>query len=152
MANATATLTLYPYPKGVDNTQRNQVLRGTVAISAGDYPDGGLSLSWGGLTNATGAVAPQAVPPFGSSPSSSGTLQPIDADFKSVGYAATAGGHGPSGYVYLWDNVNGNLHIFQSNNGVSNVSGPLIESVTGGTIPGAVINDTIEFTAVFTRD
>lgn len=149
MAVATATVTIFPYPKGFDNTQRNVIVRGTIAVSTGSYPGGGLPLSWGSLTNTSGQGI-EAIPPNSSTPTSTGSIFPIDVDVKSVSYNTTAGGPGPSGFVYVWDSVNGNLHVFISNNGVSAVSGPLVE--LGGNIPGAVQNDTIQFTAVFSRN
>ena len=145
MANATATITVFPYPKGYDNTQRNQIVRGTIAISAGTYPTGGFPLSWSSI------IGVQSVPIPGSTPSSTGGPKPFDMDVKSTAYTATNYGTGPSGYVYVWDSVNGNLHIFVDyGSAASTSSGPLVEM--GGNVPGLVVNDTIQFTAVFYRN
>jgi hypothetical protein len=142
MAIATATINVYPYPKGADNTQRRLTLSGTIAISTGGtYPPGGFPLSWGGLEGLksipigaqTQAVAGAQTLPF-----------PIDVNVKSVA-------NPPSGYIYLWDNVLGNLHIFETVNGAggSNASGPLLE--IGGAISNAIVTDVIQFTAEFYR-
>lgn len=143
--NSTATLTPYGYPKGYDNTQRNRIVRGTITLSPGQYPPGGFALNWGGLEGV------QSIPPSGSSPSSTGSLTPIDVNIKSVGNLASAYGTGPSGYIYLWDNVLGNFHIFQvATDASSGSSGPLVE--IGGGISGTIFADTIQFEATFTRE
>lgn len=147
MANVTATITYYGYPRGNDNSQRMQTRWGTIALSPtnGTYPAGGIALTW----NASGTMT---IPFPATAPSSTGTIMPVDVDVKSV--SATDGpggvGSGPSGYIYLWNNVNGNLHIFQSLNGASGASGPLVE--IGGNVPWGVFTDTIQFKAVFARE
>lgn len=141
MAVSTLSVTYNGYPRGNDNTQRNQVRRGTFAITTGGtYPPGGFPIDWSNEGN-------KSIPFSGSS-----TIKPIDVDVKSTGYATTAGGIGPSGFIYIWDSVQGNLHIFQTVNGAggSNASGPLIE--LGGNIPNAVVQDVISFTATFARN
>ena len=144
------TITIYPYPKGIDNTQRFQVVRGTFSIPAGTYPLGGFPLDWSTATNANGETI-AAIPVPASSPSSTGSPKPIDVDVKSSAYNSTNYGSGPSGYIYLWDSVNGNLHIFLDyGSAASTSSGPLVEM--GGNIPGLVVNDTIQFTAYFPRN
>ena len=138
MAVAKATINVYAYPKGVTNDQRMEILRGTIAISTGGtYPPGGFSLDW------TGIESIKAIPASASTPSSTGSPAPIDVDVKSAQ-------NPPSGYVYIWDNVVGNLHIFESNNGVSSNSGPLVE--IGGAINNTIVADVIQFRAVFVRE
>ncbi len=145
MANATATITVFPYPRGYDNTQRNQIVRGTIAISAGTYPLGGFPLSW------TNIIGIQSIPIPASTPSSTGGPKPFDMDVKSTAYTSTNYGSGPSGYVYVWDSVNGNLHIFVDYGSAASTSaGPPVEM--GGNVPGLVVNDTIQFTAYFYRN
>jgi len=143
--NATATIVPFAYPSGYDNTQRNDIIRGTITISAtGYYPPGGFPLNWGTVEGI------KTLPPFGSSPSSTGNIFPIDVDIKSVANKTSTQGTGPSGFIYLWDNVLGNMHIFQvATDAASGNSGPLIE--IGGTVPPQVLADTIQFTAYFTR-
>jgi hypothetical protein len=146
---STATLTINPYPRGFDNTQRTQIVRGTIAITTGLYPSGGYSVSWGSLTTGDGGV--QAIPLGSSTPTSTSTPFPIDVDVKSVAYATSPQGFGPSGYIYVWDNVNGNIHIFQSTTGAaSGNSGPLVEFA--GAVPNTIVNDVILFRATFIRN
>lgn len=140
MADSVATITVNSYPAGVDNTQRNEVIRGRISLSAGRRPDGGWTLDFSGLP------AIFAVPAGGSTPSSTGSPAPLDIDIKSVS-------NPPSGVVYLCDVSNGvvgKLHAYISNNGVSSNSGPLVEA--GGNLPGWIINDNIAFTAYFRRN
>lgn len=133
MALSTATITVYPYPKGHDNTQRRVRLTGTIAISTGGtVPPGGFSLSWSNIPQLS--AIPQ---------NSAGTLIPIDMQVKSVQ-------NPPSGYIYLWDNVTGNLHIFEAANSSSGNSGPLVE--VGGAIDNRIVTDVIQFTAEFARE
>lgn len=133
MAIATATITIFPYPKGSDNTQRCQILRGTIAISTGGtYPPGGFPLSWTGLEQI------KSLPGYGPGTA----VTPIEVQFSP-------GANPPSGYVYIWDSVVGNLHIFESANGASNNSGPLLE--IGGAIDNRIVTDSIQFEAWFVR-
>lgn len=139
MAASVATITVNTYPAGVDNTQRNEVVRGRISFTAGTYPIGGFSLDWTGLEGI------KSVPIGSSTPTSTTTPAPLDMDVKSV---ATP----PSGVVYAVDisnNAVGKLHVYVANNGVSSNSGPLIE--IGGNLPGWILNDTIAFTAYFRR-
>ena len=143
--NATATIVPFAYPNGYDNTQRCETVRGTITISAtGFYPPGGFALSWANLEGL------KTIPPAGSTASSTGSIFPIDANIKSVGNVNSTQGTGPSGFIYLWDNVLGNMHIFTVvTDAASNSSGPLIE--IGGTVPPGVRSDTIQFEATFSR-
>src|SRR5579864_6509771 len=98
MAIATATINVYPYPRGVDNTQRMEYIRGTISISTGGtYPPGGFPLNWTGLEQIK-AIPVVAV---------SNTVQPFQVQIESAA-------NPPSGYIYLTDGVTGNLHIFES--------------------------------------
>jgi len=141
MADSQATITVYGYPKGVTNDQRTETVRGTISVSAGAYPAGpngtGWPLNWGNVE------AIKAIPAGSSTQQSTGTIMPIDVDVKSV--AAK-----PTGVVYIWDNVNGNLHAYISADASSNSSGPLVE-YGGPVIPQYIINDTIQFTATFAK-
>lgn len=144
MATSTATITVFPYPRGYDNTQRNQIVRGTIALSAGTYPAGGYSLTWSGI------IGIQSIPIPASTPSSTSTPKPFDMDVKSTCNVTTNFGTGPSGFIYVWDSVNGNLHVFETDGTASAASGPLVEF--GGPLPGSMVNDVIQFTAVFYRN
>ncbi len=139
MAAATVTATLYGYPKGVDNTQRLQVLRGTLAVGFGTYPPGGFPINWAGVKNSDGGQVESI--PIGSA----STIVPIEVDVQDVSPT-------PSGFVFVVDNL-GNLHVFISANGASGTSGPLIEGVgPNANVPGALNTATIQFTAYFVRE
>ncbi len=140
MAVATATINVDSYPSGYDNTQREQIVRGTISIATGGtYPPGGFPLSWANIEGL------KTIPPGASTPSSTGTIIPVDMEIHSVQ-------NPPSGYIYLWDSVVGNLHIFETDNGAagSNASGPLLE--VGGAIDNKIVTDKIRFTAWFIRN
>ena len=150
MADATVTITPFAYPSGYDNTQRTIIVRGTFTISQGHYPSDqikgtGFPLDWTKLEGLKAVGVPQ------STPNATNTAFPFDVDVKSVGNVLTAGGKGPSGWIYLWDNVVGNLHIFESNNGVSGNSGPLIE-LGAVALPASIFQDTVVFEAKFVRE
>lgn len=146
--NAVATITLFPYPKGIDNTQRMQIIRGTITLanSTSVYPKGGIPLSWQNISNVDG----ESLSVF---PNTANGPFPIEVDVFSANYAASASniGPGPSGYIYTWDSVQGNLHILEVVSGNTGFSGPLVEFVTGQSIPAGVLNDAIQFTAIFAR-
>jgi hypothetical protein len=140
MAVSVVTLSTYGYPKGSTNDQRNQTVRGTVSFSIGTYPVGGFPLNWGLLEGV------KAIPAGSTTPSSTGTILPTDCDIKSVS-------NPPSGVIYTWDNVLGNLHIFLVGPGAAcSISGPLVEFYPGANIPGWILNDTVMFRAVFPRE
>jgi hypothetical protein len=138
MAVATATIVVNAYPSGIDNTARFEIVRGKITISTGGtYPPGGFPLNWSGIEGL------KVIPAASLTPSSTGTILPVDMDINSAA-------NPPSGYIYTWDNVNGNLHILESNNGVSGNSGPLVE--LGGAIPNTIVTDVIQFRASFVRN
>jgi len=138
MAVAVATLTLFDFPKGVDNTQRYQILRGTINVGFGTYPPGGFTLNWGSLTNSGGGRV-EGIPNSGS------TVLPVEVDVQSM--AAN-----PKGFVYIVDSA-GNLRVFIAANAASTTSGPLIEGVgPNANVPGDLVTDTILFTAYFVRN
>lgn len=145
MADSAATITINAYPAGSTVDRNTQTIRGTFTLSQGHYPEGGIPLNWN-------TIEPiKSIPAAGSTPAATGNIFPIDVDVKSTGFVRNNNGVGPSGFVYIWDSVQGNLHIFESNNGVSNASGPLIE-IGAAALPAAVFQDTIKFTAIFTRE
>lgn len=133
MADSVATINVFAYPKGVDNTQRLHIVRGTISLTPGHYPNNGFPLTWTTLEQI------KAIPLSGQA-----NVAPIDMDIHSASLP-------PSGLIYIWDNVSGNMHVFVSNNGVSSNSGPLIE-IGAAAIPGWLLNDVIQFTAYFVRE
>jgi len=130
---STATINVYGFPKGHTVDQRNLTLRGTISITSGTYPLGpggtGWTLNWGAVAGATPVAAAT-------------TLLPIDCDFKSIA-------NPPTGWIYVWNSVTGNMHLYVCANASSNASGPLQEY--NGNVPGSVVNDVIEFRAVFSK-
>lgn len=139
MANATATVAVYAYPKGHDNTQRSVKLRGTITLTQGAYPAGGFPLSWANIS------ALDTIPLGSTTPSSTGTIKPIDMDVKSTA-------NPPSGINWVWDSVNGNLHAFIcASETPCAISGPLVE-FGGASLPGWMLNDVIQFSAEFYRN
>ena len=142
MAVAAATINIYPYPRGTDNTQRMHYVRGTFSIATGGtYPPGGFPLNWNNLEQI------KAIPLNSSNtaPSTATTILPIQVQVASSQ-------NPPSGYIYLVDGVLGNLHIFETDNGAggSSASGPLLE--IGGAIDNKIVTDVIQFEAVFVRE
>ena len=138
MANATATISISSYPTGVDNTARREIICGTIKLAQGAYPAGGFPLSWANLEQL------KAIPLGGSSPASTGNLIPINMDVNSTSFP-------PSGIIWVWDSVNGNLHAMISADASSNNSGPLVE-FGGASLPGWMLNDIITFKAEFNRN
>jgi hypothetical protein len=124
MALSTVTATVYPYPAGVDNTQRREIIRGTFAISAspGTYPTGGFSLA---------------------------TAFKIEAvrNVSGVPVALTIMSVSGSGYAYGWNRAANKLQIFQGAAG----AGPELELAAAAT-PAGVSGDVIEFEAQFQRN
>lgn len=140
MAVSTATINVYAYPKGVDNTQRTQILRGTFSVATGGtYPPGGFSLNWGALPE----VKSIPLNTSNTAPASTGSIMPIQVNVRSSA-------NPPSGYIYAVDGVTGNLHIFEAANSASANSGPLLE--VGGAIDNKIVTDTIQFEAIFVRE
>lgn len=134
--NAVATINIFGYPKGVSNDQRMEYIHGTISFVQGQYPPGGFPLNW--------QLEPiKSIPAGAATQQSTGTIQPIDVDAKSTAFP-------PSGIVWVWDSVNGNLHAFISADASSNASGPLIE-FGGPALPGWMLNDVVQFCAVFAR-
>lgn len=131
MANATATLTVNPYPNGVDNTQRRQIVNGTCLLSAGGtYIAGGVPVNWGaivdGNTNPPGTFSPQVGP---------WAAKPITALFYSYG-----GGEATiPPYLYVYDSTNGTLRIMDTATGVELAAA------------AAIVADKIAFEAEFAR-
>lgn len=138
MANATAAISVNSYPTGSDNTARRIILTGKIVLTQGAYPPGGFALNWNNLE------AMKAIPLGSSTPTSTGTFIPINMDVNSTSFP-------PSGIIWVWDSVNGNLHAMISADASSNSSGPLVE-FGGASLPGWMLNDIISFKAEFARN
>jgi hypothetical protein len=125
MALSTVKATIYAYPNGNDNTQRRQILMGTLAISAspGTYPTGGFS-----LTNVFALEANKT------------------SNYNTPMYLTVYSVSG-SGYVYAYNRANNKLQIFTG----AAAQSPLAELSAGAT-PAGVSGDTIEFFVEFARN
>lgn len=105
MASASSTLRVNPFPYGVDNTQRRQVVYGTCILSpAGTYinpgnSSNGIPLNWGamqdGNSKSNGPFAPQ-VGPWTNNVA--GQVEPDVAYFFSIGNETTI-----PGYTYVYN-------------------------------------------------
>jgi hypothetical protein len=159
MANyGTAVLKEFPWPQGFDTTDRNIIIRGTISITNGGnpgalYPGAGFPLSWGAVQNLTAGLASSGGSTI--SPVASGYAVPqIDSVKGTVVKLPTevdvwSSQNPPSGFNYTVDRSSGNLHILVVANGASGNSGPMIEY--GGTLTTQMLNDVIQFCAVFPK-
>lgn len=134
MAEAVATLSVNPYPKGLDQTQLRAVIYGTCSLSAGGtYATNGIPLNWTGVT-VSGTPALQDGNFNNTAPflGNWGPLQtqPQDAWF----YSSTAA----SGYSYVYDTVHNTLRIFSGGTELANAA--------------AITADTIHFCAEFLKN
>lgn len=124
MAVASLVLTLKPYPKGVDNTQRRQILYGTAVITAGDgtAASTGIPVSWNKIKNPSGVgfVQPLAGPK---------QTKPEVAQFQGQGTEATAQ------QQYTYDFTNGSVLVW----------------VAGVQVTTGIVADTLTFRAEFIR-
>jgi hypothetical protein len=131
MANATVTLKVFPFPQGIDNTQRRVKASGQAAISANPntYPTGGLPMVWTSMVDQLSGAAVQL-----------NTNQTIPI----MVYLTSVGG---SGYEYNWNKSTNKLQIF-----TGAAAQAALTELTGGTvIPAAISSDVIEFDAEFAR-
>jgi len=94
MADATVAITSKAFPAGVDNTQRRQVIYGTMAITAnsGTGPATGLPLDWSKITNGNLSGGGYLQPQVGSSVSQPDfvTVQPLAVGTQLYTYNATS--------------------------------------------------------------
>lgn len=140
--SAIITLSLNIYPKGVDNTQRYTYVRGTLTVSASTYSAGGLGTTSGSTINWNfdGGVKV-------------GTL-PFQVSFFSVGNTAGGGvaSHVGGGYQYVWNAATNKFQILAASGGAAG-TGAVTEEMTDGTsIPAGVLNDVIQFEAIFVKN
>lgn len=137
MAQATVTLKVYPFPNGVDTSQRRTTISGQAAIQASPatYTTGGLgtattgALNWQALVDQlTGAAVIVETT----------ASQPIMVYFTSVG---------GSGYIYGWNKSTNKFQIFTG----AAAQAALTELTNGAAIPAGVSGDVIEFDADFAK-
>lgn len=141
MASASSTLRVNPFPYGVDNTQRRQVVYGTCILSpSGTYinnsnSSSGIPLNWGNMQDANFgnlSFAPQ-VGPWTNNVA--GQLEPDVAYFFSIGNEATI-----PGYTYVYNKPTTGSTTIRIMNGTTELANN-----------AAITSDNIGFCAEFIR-
>lgn len=123
MADATVALAAKPFPYGVDNTQRRQIIYGTATITAnaGTGPATGLPLNWWAVSNPSGGtIAPEVGP---------GVTTPDFVTFQGQGSESTVE------QLYSFDYTNNSLLVWRA----------------GAFVTTGIVADTVEFKAEFVR-
>lgn len=123
MSTATAVVTINSYPNGVDNTQRSEIVKGTLAIGASPltYVTNGLPITYAN-----------------------------NEAIKSLTLTANWGViYGIAGYVYQYDPAHNTVRIYTT----AETSGvPLVELTNTTAIPSGVSGDTIYCRFEFARN
>jgi hypothetical protein len=121
------TLTINAFPLGVDNTQAQQVLYGTVTIT-GTYVTNGVPVNWNAMKNPDGSTFQPSIGPS--------TNDPIVVYFSSsIGGVQTVTPPGLQSYIY--DSVHNSIRIYGGSTELANAA--------------AITADTIVFEAHFAR-
>src|ERR1700749_929595 len=121
MAAATSKLVVNAFPQGVDNTQRQQVVYGTIQLSAsGTYSTNGVPITWV-FFNPDGSSFVPAI--------SAQTNDPIVAYFTSAlgGVQASGGGTGLQSYIY--DSVHNTLRIYGGSTELTNAGAITVDTI-----------------------
>jgi hypothetical protein len=103
MADSTIALATNGYPAGVDNTQRRQVVYGTLTITAagGTAPATGIPINWSTITDSSSLPANYFQPQVSSS-----TTQPAWVEFMPGASSAT-----PK-QIYTYDATNNSIVVW----------------------------------------
>lgn len=103
MADATIALATHGYPNGVDNTQRRQIVYGTITITAvdGTAPATGIPIDWSKIVDSSSLPAHYFQPQVGSA-----TTQPAWVEFMPNTASAT-----PK-QLYTYDATNDSLVVW----------------------------------------
>jgi hypothetical protein len=143
-------LTLNPFPAGIDNTQHLIYVRGVAKPSVTLYKQGGLTLNWFQLKTVSSGTS------FTGEPIKvqGKYVLPIQVNFFSVGagnyqngvYTVVTGG-----YEYVYNLTNNTFQIFAASGGTATTGPVSVEMPNQSPIPAAVLNDVIQFEAVFVR-
>lgn len=128
MANATVQLTVNPFPKGFDRTQRTVIVRGTAVITAnsGTSAATGLPISWGSMTDGNFGSGNAIVPQVGPNQIAAG---PINAWFQTTGGATSA-------QSYSFSTANNSLIVWRA----------------GAAVETGITADTLTFEAEFAAE
>src|ERR1700761_2750012 len=123
MAAATSKLVVNAFPLGVDNTQRQQVVYGTIQLSSGGtyVNPNGVPITWV-FFNPDGSSFVPAI--------SAQTNDPIVAYFTSAlgGVQASGGGTGLQSYIY--DSVHNTLRIYGGSTELTNAGAITVDTIT----------------------
>jgi len=126
-----ATLKVYPWPMGIDDTQHRIRVNGVCAI-AGTYAAGGFALTW---TNMVNSLTGEAI------------LLNTSATAPFIAWFQSAGG---SGYVYQYNVSTNKIQVFVVEAVALSTQYALTE-LAAGTVPAGVSGDTVQFEAEFVR-
>lgn len=127
MANTAITVTPFNFPDKRDMTFNHVHIYGTISFSPGNYPAGGVPISWAG-------VGLDDVNPF--------TIS--WAEFMSVGSP-------PGLYDYIWDKQSSTVRILTSPVTANTGTSPFAEYATNLPISGPILADLIQFHSIFRR-
>lgn len=125
MADSKATPVSLAYPNGFEYTQKTEVLRGTITLTAGTYNAGGIPLSFSTLEPLKTAALPFEVNVW--------SAVPVPALLGT--------------YLYNYNTNTKKLQIFA----IGVVSGAALSELTPGALPAYVIADVIQFRATFAK-
>lgn len=125
MANTAITVTPNNFPDKRDLTFNHVHIYGTISFSPGNYPAGGVPISWTGLDDLN-------------------AFSISWAEFQSVGSP-------PGVYEYCWDKQSSTVRILTSPSAANTGTSPFTEYATNLPIAGPILSDLIQFHAIFRR-
>jgi hypothetical protein len=98
MANATATLTVNPWPKGLDQTQLRAIVYGICALlTGGTYTTNGIPINWGAMQDGN----------FNNLPPFQGNWGPLQTQPQDAWFYSALDG----AYQYNFDKTHNTLRI-----------------------------------------
>lgn len=125
MANTAITVTPNNFPDKRDLTFNHVHIYGTISFSPGNYPAGGVPISWTGIDDLN-------------------AFSISWAEFQSVGSP-------PGTYDYMWDKQSSTVRILTSPISSNTGTSPFSEYATGAPMAGPILADLIQFHAIFRR-
>lgn len=143
MAVATVTPTIFPFPGGIDNSQRVIYVYGTVAVQASPatYATSagvGLPIVWTGLLQQVSNLPLE---------TQGSNVNPVAVYFTSAGTSGTTVG----GFGYAWNKATNGFQILAASAGLAGTA-TTEEFPASTAIPASVSGDTILFEAIFIRN